>query len=229
MTKKYIFRTIIYAIGMVTLALGLSLNTCTDLGVSAIISTAYAPSVVWNISFGDTTLILYIVLIIAQIVIHALSKKYVLIPVDISQFALSFVFSRLLNVFALILPHFSQDFPGTFLASLPFRIFILALAIICTGTGAAMSLDMRLIPNPGDGIVQAVSDFTGKPLGLIKNCVDISCVVITCCFGLILTGRPVGIGLGTLMSMLGVGRVIALFNRLFFKKLTALGGVNINV
>ena len=29
-------------------------------------------------------------------------------------------------------------------------------SIILTGVGAAMSLNMRIIPNPGDGIVQAI-------------------------------------------------------------------------
>ena len=42
-----------------------------------------------------------------------------------------------------------------------------------------MTLDMRLIANPADGIVQVISDVSGLKLGLTKNIVDISCVILT--------------------------------------------------
>lgn len=32
-----------------------------------------------------------------------------------------------------------------------------------------MSLNMRIIPNPGDGIVQAIADFVHKGVGITKN------------------------------------------------------------
>ena len=50
---------------------------------------------------------------------------------------------------------------------------LLALAIVFTGIGAAMTLKMKLIPNPGDGFVQTLAEKTGKPLGTMKNIVDI--------------------------------------------------------
>ena len=60
------------------------------------------------------------------------------------------------------------------------RVAVLLISVILVGTGAALSLDMRLIANPGDGLVQAVSDRTGIDLGLSKNIVDITCVTLTC-------------------------------------------------
>ena len=82
-----------------------------------------------------------------------------------------------------------------------------------------MTLDMRIIPNPGDGIVQAVSDFSGKKVGFVKNCIDVVCVLITCLIGYLGAGRVTGIGIGTLLAVLCTGRVIALFQLLFQKKL----------
>ena len=41
--------------------------------------------------------------------------------------------------------------------SLLLRLFVLFLAIVLTGIGAATMLNMNLIPNPGDGIVQAIA------------------------------------------------------------------------
>lgn len=77
-----------------------------------------------------------------------------------------------------------------------------------------MSLNMRIIPNPGDGIVQAISDCIHKPVGFTKNCFDLLNICITISVGLIFVHK-----------LIGVGRVIALFNHLFMKKMTETAGV----
>ena len=86
---------------------------------------------------------------------------------------------------------------------------------------------MRIIPNPGDGIVQAISDCIHKGVGITKNCFDIFNVLFTTCIGLMFTGHLVGIGIGTILSMIGVGRVIAVFNHFAKEKLIKSAGVEI--
>ena len=88
-----------------------------------------------------------------------------------------------------------------------------------------MSLDMRLIPNPGDGIVQALADCFKKPVGLTKNLFDLFCIGVTAAISLIFAHRLIGIGFGTVAAMLGVGRVIALFNRLFLDRMATAAGI----
>jgi uncharacterized membrane protein YczE len=111
---------------------------------------------------------------------------------------------------------------GTFAGSVGGRVVFLLVAIIFTGIGAALSLNMRIIPNPGDGIVQTIADAAAKDNGFIKNCVDVICVIVTCAIGMLFAHRVIGIGLGTLMAMIGVGRVIAVFNRITRKQTSAL-------
>ena len=41
--------------------------------------------------------------------------------------------------------------------TLPSQLFVLFLAIICTGIGAALTVNMDIVPNPGDGIVNAIA------------------------------------------------------------------------
>jgi uncharacterized membrane protein YczE len=135
----------------------------------------------------------------------------------------SLIFTRFLNVFDLLIPNLgSEEMQGTFAGSLAGRIIFLVVAIICTGVGAALSLNMRIVPNPGDGLVQTIADVTQKDNGFIKNCVDITCVIITCAAGFIFSGKIIGIGIGTLIAMLGTGRVIAVFNKLTRKQTEAL-------
>ena len=125
---------------------------------------------------------------------------------DLLQLPLSLVFTRVLNLLDGAVPAAPQGMPA--------RLCLLGAAILCTGVGAAMSVDMKLVPNPGDGIVAAIAQRTGRELGFTKNWFDTANVGITLVFGLVM-GHPLcGIGLGTVLAMLGVGRVMALFNRL---------------
>ena len=207
---KKLRRILFYLLGQLVLVAGLTLSTKVNLGVSAILSVAYSASVITGAPIGNTSLVVYTVCVIAQIIIH-LSRKFQdrdrrkLIIADLLQLPLSLVFTRVMNLFASFLPNLA----GSLLARIP----LLLLAIVFVGTGAAMTLDMRILPNPADGIVQAISDVSGIKLGLAKNIVDFSCVVLTTAGSLILAGRVIGIHIGTLLSMVGTGRVIALFNR----------------
>ena len=88
-----------------------------------------------------------------------------------------------------------------------------------------MSLSMRIVPNPGDGIVQAIADCIHKNVGFTKNCFDLFNITITLILGLILAGHLVGIGIGTVLAVIGVGRIIALFQKLAGEKIVVLSGV----
>jgi uncharacterized membrane protein YczE len=212
--KNLILRFILYLIGLVILALGISLNAKTSLGVSPIISTAYCVSDITGYNFGNMTFILYIILVCVEIVIHLVGRQKKKALMDCLQIIISLIFTRFLNVFDRIIPNLgSEAMQGTWAGSMEGRIGMLLAAIVFTGIGAAMSLNMRIIPNPGDGIVQTIADAAGKDNGFIKNCVDITCVVVTCATGLLFARRIIGIGVGTLLAMIGVGRVIAVFNR----------------
>ena len=207
-------RVLFYLIGQIILATGLTLSTKVNLGVSPILSIAYCASVITGRAIGDTSLIVYIICIIAEIVLHARQdmqpeqRKKVFI-LDLLQLPLSLVFTRVMNLFARFIPTPS----GTLFLRIP----LLILAIVCVGVGAAMTLDMRLIANPADGIVQVISDVSGMKLGLTKNIVDISCVILTAIASFTLAHRIIGIHVGTLLAMFGTGRVIAVFNRIMEK------------
>ncbi len=95
----------------------------------------------------------------------------------------------------------------------PYCVLVLALGLVLTGVGAAMTVDMQLVSNPADGIVSSISERTGKELGLCKNCVDACCVLGSLVLGAVFGNVLLGVGLGTILSMIGVGRVIYLFNR----------------
>ena len=148
-------RYIIYFIGVVILATGLTLNTKAGLGVSPIISVPFSISEIFDLNFGNLTLVLYSGFIITEMILHKKDKRL-----------------RLLD-----------------LLQLPFS----------------------LIPNPGDGIVQAIATKIQKNIGFTKNCVDFISLCTTIFIGLCFAHSVVGVGLGTVLAMIGVGRVISVY------------------
>ncbi len=209
--KKLAYRFAIYMLGFVFLAFGITLNTKCGLGVSPIISVAYTFSLILDM------------------------KPKKVFVFDILQIVVSIIFTRVINVFSEFIPQFDVEYSGQWQGSLPFRIFLLIIAITFTGIGCALSLDMRIVPNPGDGIVQAVSDTVKKPVGFCKNCIDVFMVAISAALTFSMytkiAATPVKsflsvIGLGTVLAVIGVGRTIAIFNHFYYSKLTHKAGIN---
>ena len=240
-TKETGYRALVYILGLLVLAMGLTLNTKAGLGVSPIISISYAVSEISGHNFGNTTLALYAFFVLTEMILHAIrikrQKKHsneilkhaektdakLIFLMDFLQIPLSIVFTRFLNLFSAMVPDIQAE--GKNAAVLfEIRLLVLALALILTGIGAALSLNMRIVPNPGDGIVQAIADCIHKNVGFTKNCVDMICVALTVIICLI-SGKLYGIGIGTIIAMVVVGRIIAVFNHFTKEKLIKLTGV----
>ena len=224
------------------LALGLTLNTKTGLGVSPIISVAYSAATIFGHNFGNMTLALYSLFVVIELILHIIrDRRYtkksggalahagkkdlkLILLMDILQLPLSLVFTRFLNVFSDLIPNLYSDGAAS-AGELTVRIIVLIIAIILTGIGAAMSLNMRIVPNPGDGIVQAIADTIHKSVGFTKNCFDLTNITITIILSFVFAGHLVGVGIGTVLAMIGVCRTIAVFNHFTYRTTKVLAGL----
>lgn len=242
MKKPVFFRVLFYVLGLLVLALGLTLNTKTGLGVSPIISVAYSISEIYNHNFGNMTLALYSIFVIIQMVLHLIrNRKYTkksggalshagktdlkfVLLMDFLQLPLSLIFTRFLNIFSAVIPDLYSERQST-ADEMAIRLIVLVIAIILTGIGAAMSLNMRIVPNPGDGIVQAIADTIHKSVGFTKNCFDLTNITITIVLSFVFAGHLVGVGVGTILAMIGVGRTIAVFNHFTYAEMKELAAV----
>lgn len=206
------YRTFFYILGCIFLAFGITLSTKTGLGVSPIISVPFAIASIWKLNFAAMTFLVYSVLVGIEFILRRPDYHWA----DLLQIPFSLVFSLLLNFFGNILTmNYSQLWPN---------LFLLFVAIVFTGIGAAMMVNMNFIPNPADGLAHIVGEVSKKGMGLGKNIIDFSSVGISCLIGLIFTHQLTGIGIGTIIAMIGVGRVIAIFNRLCKTRICKLAG-----
>lgn len=206
------YRIFFYILGCIFLALGITLSTQTGLGVSPIISMPFAIAAIWGLNFAAMTFVVYSILVEIEFILRRPDYHFA----DLLQIPFSLVFSLLLDFFGNILTmSYSRLWQN---------LLLLIVAIIFTGIGAAMMVNMNFIPNPADGLAHTIGEVSGKGMGLGKNIIDFSSVGISCIIGLIFAHKLAGIGIGTIIAMVGVGRVIAVFNHFFKAPLRKLAG-----
>ena len=217
-TRQLVTRWVIYLAGMLLLAMGLTLNTKTGLGASAIVSVAHTISLCTGFTLGNITLVTYLLFIAAQFVLKGSKRNWL----DLLQLVVSVVFTRVLDFIKAAVPYQSGQ-------NLLCDFLLLFLSVVLTGTGAAMVLGMDLVPNPADGIVNALSMRSGKEVGICKSCFDIVNVAVALLIGLFNGNLLMGVGIGTIISMLCIGRYISLFNKHFRKKIRIAAGLEMPV
>lgn len=209
-TGSKFYRWLFYILGMATLALGIVLNTKSRLGMAPILSGMFCLSEIYSLNFSTLTLAYYVLLVAAQFILRGRNYR---LP-DLLQVPVSIVFTRLMDIFSKILP-----LEPVFLWQ---KLLIAAAAVLATGAGMTLALNMRLVPNPGDGIVQAISDRSGLSLGMSKNFFDGGSALLAIVLSLVLSGRIIGLGIGTVINVVCIGRVVALCTWLFKGKIMRL-------
>lgn len=199
-------RFILYFLGLNLLALGIVLNISSKLGVAALSSSIYATSVIFELSFGIASILWYLLFVLIQCILEKAVKKEFLFEIP-----LSFVFGYLCDFYDWMIDISPENYVHS--------VLILIVAVTCISFGVFLTTKTDLVLNPGDGIVKTVSKVSRKPFHFIKNCFDISMIAASLALSFI-TGNPVmGIGVGTVVSAICIGRLIKLWEKLLGEKL----------
>ena len=205
MKKKRLF---LYIAGIIIMSLGLSLNVKSYLGMAPVLTMPGVISDIFHLSFSNTLFAFYGLFILLQ---YLLDKGHFRMY-DLIQLPVGFLITRMVALFTSIIPSSSES-------PIVVKGVILILAIIVTGIGVAVSVDMRIVPNPADGLATALGERTGKGLGTGKNIVDLTSVIIALIISLCHNHNIGPVGIGTVAAGLFVGRVIALFNKKYKSRL----------
>ena len=92
---------------------------------------------------------------------------------------------------------------------------LLSLWLGCTVL--ALGISIEVAPNvlvvPGEGIVKAISTVSHKRFGSVKIAFDVTLVAIAVSLSFLFFSQLKGLGVGTIVSALLVGKIVNLFNR----------------
>ena len=215
--NKLAARWLIYVAGMSIQGLGLYLNARCGLGTSALLGVAYVGSLASDMTFGDASKIVFALYIVAQFIVRGWKGKQWR---DLLQLPVALFVGEVFNLLDAVFPTELVQ------SSWALRILVLICAVTFNGIGATLAVNMRLIPSPGDGIVQALADRTGMELGKMKRIMDCTMVVLAVIMSFALFGRLEGVGLGTVVAIFGVGKIISKCNRLFGAQIRTAAGMD---
>ena len=188
-------------LGMFLIALGTVINTKTNLGNSAIGSLPFILSKLSNVSLGLMTNIVYATFIILQILIlKGITKQIILqIPITI---LFGFLID-LINYFWFI------DVNNLYVS-----FILLFLSISFISFGMFIVLKLNLVYNTPDGLVKAMSTKFKLKNGTSKNLLDFIVVMISIIISLINFKSLQGVGIGTIIAVIFIGRFISLWEKL---------------
>ena len=202
--ERFPRRVVQYAAGLVVMAMGVVLMKRVDLGISPITAVPAAVSAITPLSLGNWTIILHALCVIGQIVI-------------VRRVTLKSILTMLVGVpFGYIIDGLMLLFnPGAMGWALRIVLLIVGLALSGLGVQLVVGSDLML-PAP-DELSHTISQVYRKKLSNVKIVSDAIYVAVAVAVDLIFSRRVFTVGIGTVLSVLLVGRFVGWFGKLFPK------------
>ncbi|HHV12586.1 MAG TPA: hypothetical protein GXX75_20125 [Clostridiales bacterium] len=208
---KKIIRFLIYLLGLGTLSLGVILNTRTGYGVSPLNSMPYAVSEIFNYKLGTVTIVFYT----CYVAIEMLLLGKIMDIKLLMQVPCGIIFGAYTNLFSGLITYEPSNHI--------IRTAFLVLAIFLTALGVVITVNMNLVPNPPDGLTDLIAKKLGKDFGFAKNIFDSISILVTIIICLVFSGHIIGIGVGTVVAVVMIGRTAAWLNKVLKEKLQVIG------
>ncbi len=202
--KLFLFRIMLFLIGIFISSFGVALSSKCNLGVTPISSPPYVLSLIFPITMGNITILMHFVFIISQILL--LRKKYK--PKDLLQIPLALTYGKVMDLSLWILKDLS---PSHYMSRL--GICILSMFVIAFGVYLTVRADIMFLA--GEGLISAITKISGKEFGKIKIAFDSSLLLIAVVISLISFHKLEGIREGTFISAFAVGMLVQIYSKIF--------------
>lgn len=193
-------RLFFYFVGLNLIAVAVVLNIRYAFGVAAFSSVMYAISEIYHISLGTASIICYLLFVLAQCV---LSKKITV--TYLLEIPLSFAFGLLTDLYDMAVPVIE--------CPMLLRALLFVLTMFITAMGVYLCVKTDVVLTPTDGIVKTISEVFSFAFSAVKNAFDILLVISSAILCLANHTQLYGLGVGTVLSALLLGRIIKIYER----------------
>lgn len=201
-----VIRMLMYLVGVAVLALGMSLQTASGLGVAALTCFATTLSMLTGKTLGFWITVTYVAYIVAQLAI--LRSEFQ--PRILLELFFSTLIGGLTDLFMAVNPLHPT--------ALPTQIATMLLSLAVTAFGVSLVVNMGVVPNAPDGLVQVIAEKLKRRFGDVKAVFDCSHVAVSLVLSLALMHNLGGFGVTTAISALFLGHVINVANKLFAQR-----------
>lgn len=215
MKKLTVHSESLYILSILLLSLAVAILSAADFGVSMIVAPAYILSEATGfLSFGQAE---YVIQAVLFIVFCIVVKKFKWIY--FSSFLTCLIYGAVLDLWRLI-PFFNPAITAPGSMDLWLRIVMFIIGELLTAFSVALSFKSYFYPQVYDFFVKGVSEKYSIKRSVFKTCFDISMLVAGTAMTLIIFGKFIGIGVGTLIIAAINGTLIGLFGKLIDKFFT---------
>ena len=190
-----------YILGLWVLAFGIALAVNSNLGVSPVSSLPYVVSLIFHVSLGTCTTVIYAIYVLLQM---AISRKFQ--PALLLQLVFSTIFGYFVDGAKWILGDFCLP---TYFGQLA----MLAASIVLIGFSLVLYIDVKLAPMPAEGLVGCIAGLSGRPFSQMKTLFDCTSVLVAAVLSLLFLGKLSGIREGTVLSALLIGKAMGSFRK----------------
>lgn len=198
-----------FLIGLVIVAGGICLITKAGLGTSPVSCVPFVISLKYTqISFGTWTFLMNVLFFAGE---WLLLQKQFDRTQRIGQIPASFVFGWMVDVWMNLLAGLQPQ-------SLWMKLIVFVFGCAVLGFGVVVEVAPDVLMVPADGFAQAIAIRLNKPLGTGKNIFDAALTSIGLLLCFLFFGRLNGIGVGTILAAVLVGRFVALFKAMLASK-----------
>lgn len=201
-SKNWVSRYGWFVAGVLLNSFGVALITKAALGTSPISSLPYVLSFRFPVTLGQFTFVMNMFFILGQWLL--LRKDFH--PIQFLQIAVNVLFSLVIDVSMGLLSWLEPD-------TLPAQLLALAAGCAVLAFGISIEVAPRVLMVPGEGIVQAITAVSGCRFGSVKVGFDATLVATALVLSLLFFHQLQGLGVGTILSALAVGRIVNLYNR----------------
>ena len=194
-------RVVQYVGGLVVMAMGVVLMKRVDLGISPITAVPAAVSAITPFSLGNVTIFLHALCVVGQIVV-------------VRRVTLKSILTMLVGVpFGYIIDGLMLLFDPGAMTIVP-RVLLLIVGLALSGLGVRLVVDSDLMLPAPDELSHTISQVWHKKLSNVKIVSDAIYVAVAVAVDLIFSHRVFTVGVGTVLSVLLVGRFVGWFGKL---------------
>lgn len=200
--KKFVYRVLVYALGLLFLAFSVALAANANLGISPVNSLPYVVSLITSLPVSTCVILVFCSYILLQIILLRREFRWI----NLFQIAFSTLFAYFVDFAKWVLGDWAIP---TYAGSL----VMTAISIVVISIGVALYVDVDLIPMPAEGLSLALSKKTGVSFPNMKMILDCSFVALAALLSLLFLHKLVGVREGTVLAALLVGKVVGFLQR----------------
>ncbi len=194
-----------YLIGLFIITIGINFSIITDLGVSAVNSVPYAISEVSGVPFYICVILVFSFYVFLQYLILKKDFKWT----HLFQLVCVTIFGQ----FVALTGYFINSYIVA--DTIMIKIILLCSSVCLIALGISMYMQANIILLPVEGLSFAISQKNTKyPFATIKTALDILFIIVSVCVGLCFSNKIIGVGIGTILSAIMVGKLIPYTNKI---------------